>query len=45
MASMNATRTEELAVMFDTDRALHLTPQALKLEDPSYPFSWMDKGE
>ncbi|HYF47877.1 MAG TPA: homogentisate 1,2-dioxygenase [Planctomycetota bacterium] len=45
MASMKASRTEELAVMFDTDRPLFLTPQALKLEDPAYPFSWIDKGE
>ena len=41
MASMNEERTEEMAVMFDTDRKLHITPQALELDDPSYPFSWM----
>lgn len=35
-------RTEELAVMFDTDRKLHLTPQAMDMDDPQYPFSWLD---
>ncbi|HYG74001.1 MAG TPA: homogentisate 1,2-dioxygenase domain-containing protein [Planctomycetota bacterium] len=40
-ASMNATRTEELAVMFDTERPLHLTAEALKLDDPAYPLSWL----
>jgi homogentisate 1,2-dioxygenase len=42
MKSMNETRTEELAVMFDTDQPLKLTPQALVLDDPKYPFSWME---
>jgi homogentisate 1,2-dioxygenase len=41
-ASMNATRTEELAVMFDTERPLFITPQALKIDDPAYPASWME---
>jgi homogentisate 1,2-dioxygenase len=40
-ASMSATRTEELAVMFDTEKPLSLTTEALKLEDVSYWKSWM----
>ena len=40
--SMQATRTEELAVMFDTEQPLALTPQALQLDDPKYPLSWME---
>jgi homogentisate 1,2-dioxygenase len=39
--SMNAKRTNEMAVMFDTDRPLQLTEQAMKLDDPSYPLSWL----
>ncbi len=42
VASMAATRTEELAVMFDTERPLRLTKQALAIDDPAYPFSWME---
>lgn len=41
-ASMKATRTEELAVMFDTERPLAITPQAVKIEDPNYAGSWME---
>ena len=41
LASMDAKRTEELAVMFDTDKPLLLTADAMKLDDPAYPFSWM----
>lgn len=43
MASMDHDRTEELAVMFDTDRKLHLTPQALAMDDAKYPYSWLDE--
>jgi homogentisate 1,2-dioxygenase len=39
--SMKAARTEELAVMFDTDKPLHLTADALKIDDPNYPFTWL----
>src|SRR5687768_10267 len=42
MASMNVQRTEELAVMFDTERPLHTTPQAAKIEDPNYVYSWLE---
>ncbi len=41
-ASRDATRTDELAVMVDTFRPLRLTRQALELDDPTYPLSWMD---
>jgi homogentisate 1,2-dioxygenase len=45
MASMAHARTEELAVMFDTEKPLHLTPQAMQLDDPNYPMSWIDNSE
>jgi homogentisate 1,2-dioxygenase len=45
MKSMKMDRTDEMAVMFDTDRKLFLTPQAIQLEDPSYPFSWMESTQ
>jgi len=44
MASMTASRTEELAVMFDTEKPLRITQQALALDDPKYPMSWLDEG-
>jgi homogentisate 1,2-dioxygenase len=42
VASRPMTRTDELAVMVDTIRPLALTRQALELDDPSYPYSWME---
>ena len=42
VASKDALRTEELAVMFDTEHTLELTEQALKLDDEKYPLSWLD---
>ena len=36
------TRTDELAVMVDTFRPLVLTKQAMELDDPSYPYSWLE---
>ncbi len=42
VASRDVTRTDELAVMMDTVRPLHLTRQALDLDDASYPYSWME---
>lgn len=42
MKSMNMARTEEMAVMFDTDRRLYLTPEAIALDDPKYPRSWLE---
>src|SRR5438132_13892353 len=42
IASRNAMRTEELAVMFDTQHTLELTEQAVALDDEKYPQSWLD---
>ena len=44
IASMNVQRTEELAVMFDTERPLYTTPQAAKIEDPNYVYTWLEGG-
>ena len=41
LKSLDAQRTEELAVMFDTQFPLQLTEDALGLDDPSYPLSWL----
>jgi homogentisate 1,2-dioxygenase len=42
VASRQATHTDELAVMVDTVRPLTLTRQAMELDDPSYPYSWIE---
>jgi homogentisate 1,2-dioxygenase len=42
VASKDATRTDELAVMVDTFRPLNVTRQALEMEDAGYPLSWME---
>jgi homogentisate 1,2-dioxygenase len=42
VASRSMTRTDELAVMIDTVKPLLLTRQAMELDDPNYPFSWLD---
>ncbi len=39
-ASIGKERTEELAVMVDTFRPLHLTQTALDIEDEDYAYSW-----
>ena len=41
VASKSVRSTDELAVMVDTFRPLQLTRQAIKLDDPSYPMSWI----
>jgi homogentisate 1,2-dioxygenase len=41
-ASKDMTRTDELAVMVDTFRPLDLTKQAMELDDPHYPYSWLE---
>jgi homogentisate 1,2-dioxygenase len=41
-ASRPMTRTDELAVMVDTIHPLALTRQALELDDPAYPYSWLE---
>jgi homogentisate 1,2-dioxygenase len=40
-ASIGKEATEELAVMVDTFHPLNLTREAARLEDESYPYSWM----
>jgi homogentisate 1,2-dioxygenase len=42
VASRPVTRTDELAVMVDTVRPLKLTRQAMEMDDPSYPYSWLE---
>jgi homogentisate 1,2-dioxygenase len=42
VASKAVTRTDELAVMVDTERPLRLTPQAMAMDDPKYPYSWLE---
>ena len=42
VASRDVKWTDELAVMVDTFRPLHVTKQAMELDDPKYPYSWLD---
>jgi homogentisate 1,2-dioxygenase len=42
VASRALARTDELAVMLDTEQPLRLTTEAMSIDDPSYPFSWME---
>jgi homogentisate 1,2-dioxygenase len=42
LASRSMTRTDELAVMLDTIRPLQITRQALSMDDPGYPQSWLE---
>ena len=42
VASRPMTRTDELAVMVDTVRPLLLTRAAMEMDDPNYPFSWLE---
>jgi homogentisate 1,2-dioxygenase len=42
VASRDVRSTDELAVMIDTFRPLQLTRQAMQLDDPDYPLSWID---
>jgi homogentisate 1,2-dioxygenase len=42
VASRPMTRTDELAVMVDTMRPLQLTRQAMAMDDPAYPYSWLE---
>jgi homogentisate 1,2-dioxygenase len=41
-ASRDVKWTDELAVMVDTFRPLFLTKQAMELDDPKYPLSWLE---
>jgi homogentisate 1,2-dioxygenase len=42
--AVDATRTEEVAVMVDAFRPLGLSPEARRLADPEYPYSWAGNG-
>ena len=42
VASRSVTRTDELAVMVDTVRPLFLSRRAMDMDDPNYPYSWLD---
>ena len=42
VASKDVKWTDELAVMVDTFRPLSVTKQAMELDDPKYPLSWLD---
>lgn len=41
-ASRDAKWTDELAVMVDTFRPLFVAKPAMELDDPKYPYSWLD---
>jgi homogentisate 1,2-dioxygenase len=41
-ASLGQKHTDELAVMMDTFRSLHVSRQATDIEDPDYYLSWLD---
>lgn len=43
-ASIGKEKTEELAVMVDTFRPLHIAKSILTREDESYPFSWLPEN-
>jgi homogentisate 1,2-dioxygenase len=42
--SVGAARTNELAVMVDAFRPLLVSREALAIEDPAYPLSWLEAG-
>ena len=42
VASRSVTRTDELAVMVDTVRPLFLSRRAMDMDDPNYPYSWLE---
>lgn len=43
MKSMSVDRTDEMAVMFDTFHPLHVTQNAMEIDDPQYPYSWLEE--
>lgn len=43
-AATDKDRTEEVAVMVDTFRPMHLGPAALAVADEEYPWSWAGRG-
>jgi homogentisate 1,2-dioxygenase len=42
MASRNVDSTDELAVMIDTFQPLQIAKAAGPIDDPQYPYSWLD---
>ncbi len=42
VASRSMQRTDELAVMVDTVKPLEITRQAMEMDDPAYPYSWLE---
>ena len=42
VASRDVKWTDELAVMVDTFRPLHITKQAVQMDDATYPYSWLE---
>jgi homogentisate 1,2-dioxygenase len=42
VASRGVTRTDELAVMVDTIRPLLVTTAGMAMDDPAYPYSWLE---
>ncbi|MEP0009405.1 MAG: homogentisate 1,2-dioxygenase, partial [Balneola sp.] len=41
-ASIGAEETDEYAVMIDTFKPMYVTEEAMRLDDPSYPYSWLE---
>jgi len=41
-ASIGAEETDEYAVMIDTFHPMYVTEEAMRLDDPSYPYSWLE---
>ncbi|MEJ2538205.1 MAG: homogentisate 1,2-dioxygenase, partial [Calditrichia bacterium] len=42
--SIGMKKTDEYAVMLDTFRPLQIGKDALEVDDPKYPYSWLEKG-
>lgn len=42
VASRPVTRTDELAVMVDTFRPFQIAKAAMTMDDPTYPYSWIE---
>ena len=41
-SSIGKKKTDELAVMIDTIKPLHVTEAALGIDDKNYPLSWLN---
>ena len=41
MKSRAVDYADEMAVMFDTDRPLNVTEQAMVMDDPKFPMRWL----